>query len=802
MPFVVGESLRTRIERERQLPINEAVRIAKEVASALDYAHRHGVIHRDIKPENILLHDKQALVADFGIALAVSAAGGGRLTQTGLSLGTPQYMSPEQAVGERTIDARSDIYSLGAVTYEMITGDPPFAGSTVQAIVSKIMTEKPTQISRLRETVPETVEDAIAIALSKLPADRFATAEEFANALTTHVAGFTRENAVSRAGTGRRRADFFRQRGVIALTALSAILLAAALWGWLRPAPQKQVARFVLALDSTEALNGPVGRLALSPDGTKLVFAGGPDRSLFIRRLDDMRTVRLPGTEDASAPFFSPDGQTVGFTNPSYLLKTVPVSGGLPTLLLDSLVGRSGASWSPDGYIYIANRPATAIVRLRPAPSASVEPVTKLDSTAGEVAHRLPDALPNGKAIIFTVYYGFNGRSGTAIAVQQLGSTQHKVLVNGLQGRYSTSGHLVYATANGALMALRFDPDKLTTTGDPIPIAQGVHSGAIGAVDLGISRTGTLIYTTGQTGGDRKLLWVARDGRAHQVDSSWSGLFDYPALSPDGSRLAVSIGGGASLDVWIKQLDNGPSLKLTFDGTINQYATWTPDGKSVTYESNVHTATGNFGLWTKRADGSAQATLQLGYKQEPAEAVWSRDGKWLVVRTGVNAVGTGDILAMRPGVDSVPTPLVATARFSERSPDLSPDGRFLVYSSTETGRDEIYVVPFPNAGAAKWPISTAGGTEPRWSRRGDEIFYRDGSGNMVSVPVHTTPTFSFGAGRILFPARSYVAFPQRRQYDVTADGNRFLMIGFPSSPVLDKLIVVMNWFEELKQKAR
>ena len=298
MPFVVGESLRARIDRERQLPIGEAVRITREVASALDYAHRHGVIHRDIKPENILLHDGQALVADFGIALAVSAAGGGRLTQTGLSLGTPQYMSPEQAVGERTVDARSDIYSLGAVTYEMITGDPPFAGNTVQAVVAKIMTERPTPISRLRETVPETVEDAVMIALAKLPADRFATAAEFANALTTPVSGFNRAENVDRGGPGRRRADAFRSRALVSLAAISLVLVATTLWALFRPLPPKQIARFTIALDSTQSLNGPVGRIAISRNGSTLVFSGGARRTLFVRRLDNLpnhRAARNPG---------------------------------------------------------------------------------------------------------------------------------------------------------------------------------------------------------------------------------------------------------------------------------------------------------------------------------------------------------------------------------------------------------------------------------------------------------------------------------------------------------------------------
>src|SRR6476620_1810847 len=202
MPFVDGESLRDRLHRERQLPVDEAVRLAREVASALDYAHRKGVIHRDIKPENILLHDGQAVVADFGIALAVTNAGGGRMTQTGLSLGTPQYMSPEQATGERDIDARSDVYSLAAVTYEMLTGEAPFTGPTAQAIVAKVITTDPVGLVAQRKLIPDYVEAAVLKALEKMPADRFATAAEFSRSLADSSFQSTKTERTRRQGAG------------------------------------------------------------------------------------------------------------------------------------------------------------------------------------------------------------------------------------------------------------------------------------------------------------------------------------------------------------------------------------------------------------------------------------------------------------------------------------------------------------------------------------------------------------------------------------------------------------------------
>lgn len=800
MPFVVGESLRARIDRERQLPIADTVRITKEVASALDYAHRHGVIHRDIKPENILLHDGQALVADFGIALAVSAAGGGRLTQTGLSLGTPQYMSPEQAVGERTIDARSDIYSLGAVAYEMITGDPPFSGSTVQAIVAKIMTERPTPIATLRESAPETVNDAVMIALSKLPADRFATAADFATALTTHVSGFTREHAVERGGTGRRGADFFRQRGVIALTALSAILLAVALWGWLRPtAPARQTVRYVLPFDSSQALNGSVARIALSPDGSTLVFAGGPDAKLFVRNRNELTATPIAGTEGARAPFFSPDGETVGYSTADYFLKTISLKGGAPITIADSIVGQSGGSWGADGNIYIASKIGTSIVSVAATPGAPPKQVTTLDTVAAEVFHRLPYALPNKKGLLFTVYYGPISGRGAAIAVQNFATGKHSILADGLVARYSPSGHLLYVSSNGSLMAAPFDQDKMKITGAPFVVGERVRTGLVGAADLAVSNSGTLMFTQGGAQSNLELVWVARDGKTTPVDSTWQGNFGWPAISPDGRKLAIGLGStfGQSGDIWVKQLDAGPALKLTFEAPLNSWPSWTPDGRFITYYSRRGILGGATDLLTKRADGSSQPVVQLPRKFSALESLWSPDGKWLIYRTGTVI---RHIYAIRPGVDSAPI-TITNSPSSEVMPSLSPDGHWLAYQSNETGIPQIYVVPFPNSASAKWPVSTTSGNSPRWSHSGREIFYIDGSGNMVAASVSTTPTFSLGATRVLFRTSQFLAGGgAHHQYDVSHDDQRFLMIRPMGSSVPDKLVVVDNWFDELKNK--
>ena len=802
MPFIRGESLRERLNKEQQLPVSDAVRIATEVASALDYAHREGVVHRDIKPENILLHDGSAIVADFGIALAVTQAGGARMTQTGLSLGTPSYMSPEQAMGERTITARSDIYSLGAVTYEMLSGEPPFTGPTVQAVVARVMTEEPRPLTTQRRNVPANVAAAVSHALEKVPADRFASAHEFAEALDDP--SFTLSStpaAVGRHGdNGRFKAMFF------ATAVFAALLLALVTWDRTRPTYPKPVVTYRLVLDSTEAMaqGGAFwGRLALSSDGLRLAYLGGPRSQVLVRQRNQLHAVAIPGTEGANTPFFSPDGQHIGFVTGGRNLQIVSLSGGLPVTVTDSLTGVAGDSWGPDGFIYADGLGSASLVRVEAKAGAVPKPFTVLDTTRGEYDHLWPDVLPNGKGVLFTALS--TGKTaetrGTsfAIAVAEIPSGKHRVIVNdAMYGRYAASGHLLYVTTNRTLMSAPFDQNSLKVTGEPTAIVEGMRTGAAGSADLAVSDAGTLVYATSAGEGKQELIWVTRDGKTQPVDPDWQDdYFRHPALSPDGKRLAVEKNPvGPPRDIWIKQLDRGPSIRLTLDGR-NLYPGWKPDGQSVTFSGF---RSGIYDLWTKRADGSAKAELQLHAKWDLWEPVWSPDAKWLIFEAVRAASDFDDILGIRPGIDTIPVALVAT-RYDETAPAISPDGRWLAYASNESGRFEIYVVPFPNTGAAKWAVSASGGTEPLWSHSGRELFYRAG-GNLVAVEVKVTPTFSPGRSTVLFPAGGFVADALAQEYAVAPDDRRFLMTRplAPSRP--DELIVVDNWFEELKHKSK
>ena len=587
MPFIDGETLRDKLNRETQLGIEEAVSITTDIAGALHYAHGEGVIHRDIKPENILIHNGRPMVADFGIALAVSAAAGGRMTETGLSLGTPHYMSPEQATAEKDLTHRSDIYSLGSVLYEMLTGEPPHTGSSAQAIIMKIVTDDARPVTELRKSVPPHVAAATAKSLEKLAADRFETAAKFAEALTNPAFTLPTTQAAMVAG-GPPSGPWTRLS--IGSTAIAVLFAVVAIWALSRPAPENPVLRYSLALNSEDALS-PFRfgtRFALAPDGKRLVYLGSSEQTqtlaasqLRVRPRDQLEATPLPGTDGANHPFFSPDGGQVGFLTVSPVgLHVASLGGGPPITVADTGVsGQIGGTWGPDGYLYVQGARSN-LVRV-PAGGGLLEPASTLDTATREVAHGWPEALPNGKGVLFTI-----DQTGVPaaydIAILDLATGMHRVLVRGVAAKYATSGHLVYVTADGTLMVAPFDEDAMVLAGEATALVQGLSVAGFGAVDLTVSETGTLMYTTGISNPLAELVWVTRDGIAAEIDPGWTEDFGAPRFSPDGTHLAVTITENNEQQIWIKQLDRGPLAKLTFEAG-NFRPAWTPDGQWVAF---------------------------------------------------------------------------------------------------------------------------------------------------------------------------------------------------------------------------
>ena len=781
MPFVEGESLRDRLTREKLLPIPDAVRLATEVASALDYAHRHGVIHRDIKPENILLHDGRALVADFGIALAVSQAGGSRMTETGLSLGTPQYMSPEQAMGEREITAGSDIYALGCVTYEMLAGEPPFTGPSVQAIIAKMMTEKPTPPSRVRDTVPEAVEDAVLTALAKLPADRWKTAAEFATALGGQADRRTGGRTTDRPPPARPPVR------PSALLVVLAVTLALAAWGWLRPHPETPgtAIRFALTLAPGTAVSSLIGNpLAISPDGQVVAFSGrsgsGPSQ-IFVRRMNELAEHAVPGTEGGEQPFFSPDSKWLGFYANRQLRK-VALAGGPPISIADLPGFFYGASWGTGDRIVVSR--GNHLVQV-PAAGGAATPLSPDDTITSRLLY-YPKILPDGKTVVVTRW------EGTAVTARLWLATIGKGQARDLQlsGTYPVGlvdGHLVYATLGGALMAAPFDLGRGRVTGPAVRVLDGVSLMTSGAAQADLAGTGSLVYESGAL--LSQLVFMDLRGEARSVIPDRRS-FIFPRVSPDGSRIAVGLESQGTMDVWVYDLRARTLSRLTTEGSINDRPEWSHDGTRLFFRSN---RSGESALWTESADGTGTAVMVLS---DPTRKVWegipTPDGRSIIYRTGT--LGTADIWIRSVTGDTTPRALVATP-FTEWAARPSPDGRWVAYASDESGEFQVYVIALPGSGG-RHQVSTDGGTDPVWSPDGTRIFYRRGTDRFVAT-VTTTPEFMVVRRDSLFSG-DFGSWIGHAGYDVAPDGKQLLLL----RPVTDstRTIVVHNWEAELRAR--
>jgi serine/threonine-protein kinase len=802
MPYVEGESLRARLIREKQLPIDEAVRIATAIASALDYAHRHGVIHRDLKPENILMHEGQPLIADFGIALAVSKAGGNRITQTGLSLGTPQYMSPEQATGDRTIDGRTDIYSLGAMLYEMLAGDPPHTASTSQAIIAKLLTDKPRSLRTLRPSVPVHVDAAIERALEKLPADRFATAHEFADALSGKLiasasglaAVLTGAESVGTALGARRRfgrRDLAYAIGIVAVAGVGGGVVTAAWVHRHQPAPQP-VVRFQLVLPkNANVYDSPFGtNLAISPTGDRLAYLdlsptlGGV--TLWVRTLDQLDAKLLtPQGFTRRTLAFSPDGRWIAFTEGNDV-KKISVDGG-PDITLASLPDLPyGLSWGTTGFLVAG----TAGSGLFVIDEAGGEP-QRIPTSRDERAPRFPLVLPTG---LIAYQFQSPGKPGYRMAVESRSGTSRKTLdVPGSAALAFLNGQLIYATATGTLMAVSFDAHKgLTRGAAALPAAQDVQMDGFGGAKAAISASGTLVYRSGKSE-TRPEIVGAGAGPLLMEPRNYS----TPRFSPDGRRVAFTIAAtDGTIDVWVFDRSKGTLSRLTSEGN-NQRPEWATDGKRIVFVSDRG---GQPAFWWQPADGSAPAEMLYRPSEgDPFEALLSPDGHWLVYRTGPSGKPQRAIFAVQLDGERKKIPLVVTntAVTLATMPRLSPDGHWLAYRSNETKTSEIYVRPFPGEGS-RVQISQGGGTEPVWARSGKALYYRNNQ-DLVRVGVTTGTAFSMGERKVVATG-DYVMSISHPNWDLSPDGAQYLMIRRAGEDV--QTIVVHNWIRELMARTR
>lgn len=783
MPYVDGETLQERINREKQLPVEEAIRIAKAVANALQVAHDQGIVHRDIKPGNILLSGGEPLVSDFGIALAVGESGGGRLTQTGFSLGTPYYMSPEQASGDQAVGPASDIYALGCVLYEMLVGEPPYSGASTQVILGKIMRGPPVSPTEIRRSIPAHADAAVRKALERIPADRFTGARRFAQALADPAFRYDDPEAKGAGGFGASWN----------LPAIGASAVALALLGFLGglltrspPALQMPVERFESPFRSgQEPVEFGTDAFALSPDGTMLVYRGPSAQSsarLWVRRWSELEAAPVRGTEGAVTPSFSPDGSQVAFEQGDEI-RAVSIDGGNVRILMPGY----RPYWAPDGYIYAGS--SNGIDRI-PEEGGTVENV--VEGPGGPSQYWPADIFPDGEGMLITI------GAGARIGWVDFDRREVTSLGEGALPSLTSAGHVVYLS-EGGLAASAFDPARPATLGSPAYRAEGVTA-------FSLARDGKMFYANAPEAGTSEFVWLNREGLATPVDpgssfdSGGGGNIGW-SLSPDDSRVAVRRVTETNSDIWIKDLPDGPFSRLTVHEADELGPRWTPDGESVSFLSEREV---DLEVWTRRADGTGEAERVFRHEGRIAKAIWSPDGEWLVIRqSGLagGAEGERDILGYQLAGDGGLVPLVATPEYAEQAPALSADGNWLAYTSDETGSNQVVVRPFPNVDDAKVQVSVSGGIVPVWAHSGRELFFIDEGPRMMVAHIRTDPTFEVESIEPLFDIPAGYPVPQNgAPYDVTSDDQRFLMARVFSSGEenVQRMVLVTNFLEELR----
>jgi len=782
MPFVAGESLRDRLDREGQLPVADAVRIACDIASALDYAHRHGFVHRDVKPANILLHEHRALVADFGIARVLEGSGGDlRLTESGMSVGTPQYMSPEQAMGEKHVTGRTDIFALGSMLYEMLAGEPPFTGETAQTIIAKMMTTAPVPIRDLRPTVPAHVAAAIDGALQKVAADRFGTAAEFVEALERRD-GETASAAEGPARWRLRAASLAVGALVIAIAALGGAVIARRFTP--ARATSANVVRAVIPLARDQLLFIQGYPLTISRDGKYLVYVGDDSgkAQLFLRLLADTITRAIPGTTGASTPFISPDGAWIAFFADDKL-KKVPRGGGAAIDVASTSSAEMGATWGTDGTLLYAFGDS-ALYRVRSDGTDAAVIVAEPRSAARRRALgriKWPALLPdNARALVTT---------DSGVGVMDLTSGDVRILMRGTQARYLPTEQLLFDDTEGRVRVVGFDMRRGVVQGASVPVFEAFRGPGGAATYFTVSDNGTLVYMAGSF--QRTLVRVNRYGQETPINAELRG-YRFPAVSPDGKSVVVTVDPRPS-SIWVVDVATGQAAPLTTDKVHSIFAVWSPDGTRIAFDRYDSPAARAVWMWAQPgaelhdvfARVSEQRVGDIGVIQWTSAAGFF--GYQLRTKPGQLRA---DIVQFRMG-DSAVTPVVSTPA-DDRMPVLSPDGKWLAYTSTISGANEVYVRPYPQSGPSVL-ISSRGGTDPFWSRDGTELFYRSGSRIMSSAHSPLSGPGAFGTPQVLFSAA--FDFSQERNWSPSPDGS-FVMI--KADPTMGRqLRVVFNWFDEL-----
>jgi serine/threonine-protein kinase len=804
MELVEGDELSQRIAHG-PIPLDEALPIAQQIVEALEVAHEQGIIHRDLKPANIKVRpDGTVKLLDFGLAKAmepaVASSSGMSLsptittpamTQAGVLLGTAAYMSPEQARG-KAVDKRADIWAFGAVLFEMLTGQRAFGGDDLSMTLAAVVMKDP-EWAALPAATPRSVQQLLRRCLVKDPRQRIRDMGDVRLALEGPFDTIGPSTDAARSSQGGRwtRSAAFR-------LAAAAVLIASAVTGvsvWLlsraTPATAPSIARLVVTLPDGQRIGGAgmaQPALAVSPQGTLIAYVAvsGGREQLYVRPIDRVESRALEGTELATTPFFSPDGQWIGFFAQGKLKKVSLATGTVQTLC-DAPNGRGG-SWSGDT-IYFAASNDTVISKVS-ADGGAPTKVTTLDRAKGEISHRWPQVLPGGEALLFDAWTG-PGPDEKQVHLQRLDGGMRTVVVQaGSSGRYVASGHVIYAR-NDELFAVPFDVGRFSVSGEARRLSDTAWRGSEGH-QYAVSDNGVLVTASGSPARyERRLVWVSRDGHVEPLPVPPGGFYGNAVISPDGRRAAVDMESG-TVGIWLYDFVRATLTPLTTGKGSSQAPRWSHDGTHVVYRG---TRMGSRNLWWKTVDDAAGEERVTTGEGIDTVGSWSSDGQWFVYYVTDPITGY-DIWALPSGGDRKPRAIVRTPA-GEAAPRLSPDGRWLAYTSNESGRTEVLVQSFPEARGTT-QISTRGGSEPVWSRDSRELFYLDGDA-MMSVEIRTTPAFTAGTPRLLYEGRYVISPNTVASYDVSADGQRFLRVQpMHPDPPADRIHVALNWFQELK----
>lgn len=813
MELVQGETLQARLERGPMSPA-EALPCAIQIADALDRAHRQGVVHRDLKPGNIMLTKAGAKLLDFGLAKAAEAGPAALagmtaaptahspLTAQGMVIGTFHYMAPEQLEGAPA-DARSDIFSFGLVLYQMLTGRRAFEGKTHASLAAAILKEAPPPLSALAPVTPPALERLVGSCLEKDPDERRQTMHDILLDLRGIAGEGGRPAEKTSVPRPAEREASVAGQGRIALGIV--LLLAALGAGYFlgsRPRtspPQAGVSfeftppegiRFRVSIDDDNLVAPPV----ISPDGTRIVF-GVTDahghRNLWIRSLGEFEPKPIPNTEGAVSPFWSPDGQSIGFSSDGKL-RRLSLAGGTTVTLAD--VGNiRGASWSTKGTILYTPSPNDGLYKI-PAAGGTPAQVTFLDPNVPDLSHRWPTFLPDGERFVFLVWSNSlevrNGIGG--IYTGSLSTRETSRLLELDTSPVLVPGWILFAQGRN-LMAAQFDGASSKITGEVRGTGEEVQfDPSTGRAQFSVSDSGNLVFMETSPTVSTRLVWIDRTG-AEAGEAGPVSRYGMLRLSPDGGFAAISTADPqkGDQDVYLMDLSRRLVSKFTIGPSDDTDPIWSPDSRRIAYASD---ADGPFAVYLKPADGSGSAEKTLTPKQDDIPVDWSPDGRRILLRTiasGTTASGTTrgfELWVIDLGARSESRWLsrgeISDGRFS-------PDGSWVAYVTNESGRDEVYVGPFPGPGP-QIQISIGGGRAPRFRQDARELIYQAGDGSIMSVELQLGSSVKAGIPRKLF------SMDLDESWDATRDHQRFLVAKREGRATSPPLKVVTGWAGSLR----